>query len=266
MKSEIAAKVEQLNKRIADISRKRVAAMAEAQVIERNLKSGIDAYEEKYGVSLSGNSIEEMSKFVKDEYEKVKSAVEREYALSVRVVELIENGKVAEARKLLESERSSGGSAVVEEKAEKKSEEAVSVQQKTSETLGKMVKTAVQAGSGTEEMKPAVEEMSKDAGKPTPKYEAGNIGSVESVFPGMEDADLDDFGGFDFEEEGVQEKGKNERVDEDVTPKISKPIEKVEKKEEDNDTFSFDGGFSFDDDVDDDFGFKEILSGSNFEV
>ena len=265
MKSEIAVKVEQLNKRIADISRKRVAAMAEAQVIERNLKSGIDAYEEKYGVSLSGNTIEEMSKLVKDEYEKVKSAVEREYALSARVVGLIENGKVAEARKLLESERSAGGSAVVEEKVEEKSEEAVSVQQKTSETLGKMVKTAVQAGSSTEEMKSTVEEMSKDAGKPTPKYEAGNTGSVESVFPGMED-DLDDFGGFDFEDAGVQETGKNEKVKEDFAPKVSKPVEKVEKQDEDDDTFSFDGGFSFDDDIDDDFGFKEILSGSNFEV
>lgn len=270
MSSKIIEQVEQLNKKITLISTQRVEVEAEAKMLLKNLKQGIEEYEKKYGVSLKGKNFDEISKLVMEEYNTVKQAVEEEYALSSKVVDLIEKGNVKEAKALLEKARAEnweddGESEKVAEEAEKNkqvAEKPVEVEEKVEEKE---------------------EQVAEDA-------EEDDFVEEDEVLDDAEDSEDESEDGLDFEEPVMKESAKVPEEDDDdmdfgfsfgdeddkpVKEKKEEPVKKEEQKvsepvkEKKDDVVSLDNAFSFDDDDDDngDFmGFGKILSGSKFEV
>ena len=270
MSSKIIEQVEQLNKKITQISNKRVEAEAESKMLLRNLKQGIEEYEKKYGVSLKGKNFDEIAKLVMEEYNTVKQAVEEEYALSSKVVDLIEKGNVKEAKALLEKARAENWEDDGE--SEKVAEEA-----KTNEQV---VEKQVEA---VEEVEEKEEQVAEDA-------EEDDFAEEDEDTDDVEDSEDESEDGLDFEEPVVKEPVKVPEEDDDdmdfgfnfgdeddkpVKEKKGEPVKKEEQKvsepvkEKKDDVVSLDNAFSFDDDDDDngDFmGFGKILSGSKFEV
>ena len=270
MSSKIIEQVEQLNKKITQISNKRVEAEAESKMLLRNLKQGIEEYEKKYGVSLKGKNFDEIAKLVMEEYNTVKQAVEEEYALSSKVVDLIEKGNVKEAKALLEKARAENW----EDDGE--SEKVT----KADETKEQVVEKPVEAVEKVEEKEEQVAETAEE-----------DDFAEEDEGIGEEDSEDESEDGLDFEEPVMKEPVKAPEEDDDddmdfgfnfgdeddkpVKEKKGDPVKKEEQKvsepvnEKKDDVVSLDNAFSFDDDDDDngDFmGFGKILSGSKFEV
>lgn len=261
MSSKIIEQVEQLNKKITQISNKRVEAEAESKMLLRNLKKGIEEYEKKYGVSLKGKNFDEIAKLVMDEYNTVKQAVEEEYTLSSKVVDLIEKGNVKEAKALLEKARAENWEDDGEsEKVAEEVETNEQVVEKPVEAVEKVEEKEEQVAEDSEEDDFAEEDESEDGldfEEPVMK---------ESVkVPEDEDDDDDMDFGFNFGDE--DDKPVKEKKDDQVKKEEQKVSEPVKEKKDD--VVSLDNAFSFDDDDDDngDFmGFGKILSGSKFEV
>ena len=272
MSSKIIEQVEQLNKKITQISNKRVEAEAESKMLLRNLKKGIEEYEKKYGVSLKGKNFDEIAKLVMEEYNTVKQAVEEEYALSSKVVDLIEKGNVKEAKALLEKARAEnweddGESEKVAEEDETK-EQAV---EKTVEAVEKVEEKEEQATEDSEEDDFAEEDEDTDDVEDSEDESEDGLDFEEPVMkesvkvPEDEDDDDDMDFGFNFGDE--DDKPVKEKKDDTVKKEEQKVSEPVKEKKDD--VVSLDNAFSFDDDDDDngDFmGFGKILSGSKFEV
>lgn len=271
MSSKIIEQVEQLNKKITQISNKRVEAEAESKMLLRNLKQGIEEYEKKYGVSLKGKNFDEIAKLVMEEYNTVKQAVEEEYALSSKVVDLIEKGNVKEAKALLEKARAENWEDDGE--SEKVAEAA--------EANDQAVEKPVEAVDRVEEKE---EQVTEDA-------EEDDFAEEDEDTDDVEDSEDESEDGLDFEEPVMKEPVKVPEDEEDddmdfgfnfgdeddkpVKEKKGEPVKKEEQKvsepvkEKKDDVVSLDNAFSFDDDDDDngDFmGFGKILSGSKFEV
>lgn len=253
MSSKIIEQVEQLNKKITLISTQRVEVEAEAKMLLKNLKQGIEEYEKKYGVSLKGKNFDEISKLVMEEYNTVKQAVEEEYALSSKVVDLIEKGNVKEAKALLEKARAEnweddGESEKVAEEAEKNKQVAEDAEEddfvEEDEDLDDAEDSEDESEDGLDFEEPVMKESAK--------------------VPEEDDDDDMDFG-FNFgDEDDKPVKEKKEEPVKKEEQKVSEPV-----KEKKDDVVSLDNAFSFDDDDDDngDFmGFGKILSGSKFEV
>lgn len=280
MSSKIIEQVEQLNKKITLISTQRVEVEAEAKMLLRNLKQGIEEYEKKYGVSLKGKNFDEISKLVMEEYNTVKQAVEEEYALSSKVVDLIEKGNVKEAKALLEKARAENW----EEDGE--AEKAVETSEEKEQVVEKPIENPVE--KPVEKVEKVKEEQVTEPVKEDdfPEEDDG-FGEVEGFegdseddldfeepvmkepvkAPAAEDDDEDDMDfGFNFEDES--DKSVKEKKEEPVKKEEQKAAEPVKKKKDD--VVSLDNAFSFDDDDDDDngdfMGFGKILSGSKFEV
>lgn len=299
MSSKIIEKVEQLNKKITQISNKRVEAEAESKMLLRNLKQGISEYEKKYGVSLKGKNFDEIAKLVMEEYNTVKTAVEEEYELSSKVVSLIEKGDVKEAKAILEKARAENweedeeGNATEEKEPEVEKPVEKVVEKPVEKVVEKEVEKTVEhieddedefEETGFDEDDNSVEEdetsdddevdfgseMSMeddDFEEPTAdepvKVPTKEVKEVKSA-PVEDDDDDMDFGfNFDDEDEEPVKVKKEEPVKEE--PKAAEPV-----KEKKDDVVSLDNAFSFDDDDDDDngdfMGFGKILSGSKFEV
>lgn len=270
MSSKIIEQVEQLNKKITLISTQRVEVEAEAKMLLKNLKQGIEEYEKKYGVSLKGKNFDEISKLVMKEYNTVKQAVEEEYALSSKVVDLIEKGNVKEAKALLEKARAEnweddGESEKVAEEAEKNKQ----VAEKPVEVEEKVEEKEVQVAEDAEEDDFAEDEGLDDAEDSEDESEDGldfeePVMKESAKVPEEDDDDDMDFG-FNFgDEDDKPVKEKKEETVKKEEQKVSEPV-----KEKKDDVVSLDNDFSFDDDDDDngDFmGFGKILSGSKFEV
>lgn len=271
MSSKIIEQVEKLNKKITLISTQRVEVEAEAKMLLKNLKQGIEEYEKKYGVSLKGKNFDEISKLVMEEYNTVKQAVEEEYALSSKVVDLIEKGNVKEAKALLEKARAEnweddGESEKVAEETEKNKQ----VAEKPVEVEEKVEEKEVQVAEDAEEDDFVEEDEDLDDAEDSEDESEDGLDFEEPVMkesakvPEEDDDDDMDFG-FNFGDEDdkpVKEK-KGEPVKKEEQ-KVSEPV-----KEKKDDVVSLDNAFSFDDDDDDngDFmGFGKILSGSKFEV
>lgn len=271
MSSKIIEQVEQLNKKITQISNKRVEAEAESKMLLRNLKQGIEEYEKKYGVSLKGKNFDEIAKLVMEEYNTVKQAVEEEYALSSKVVGLIEKGNVKEAKALLEKARAEnweddGESEKVAEEAEKNKQ----VAEKPVEVEEKVEEKEEQVAEDVEEDDFAEEDEGLDDAEDSEDESEDGLDFEEPVMkesakvPEEDDDDDMDFG-FNFgDEDDKPVKEKKEEPVKKEEQKVSEPV-----KEKKDDVVSLDNAFSFDDDDDDngDFmGFGKILSGSKFEV
>ena len=271
MSSKIIEQVEQLNKKITLISTHRVEVEAEAKMLLKNLKQGIEEYEKKYGVSLKGKNFEEISKLVMEEYNTVKQAVEEEYALSSKVVDLIEKGNVKEAKALLEKARAEnweddGESEKVAEEAEKTkqvAEKPVEVEEKVEEKEVQVAKDAEEDDFVEEDEDLDDAEDSEDESEDGLDFEEPVMKESAKV-PEEDDDDDMDFG-FNFgDEDDKPVKEKKEETVKKEEQKVSEPV-----KEKKDDVVSLDNAFSFDDDDDDngDFmGFGKILSGSKFEV
>lgn len=271
MSSKIIEQVEQLNKKITQISNKRVEAEAESKMLLRNLKQGIEEYEKKYGVSLKGKNFDEIAKLVMEEYNTVKQAVEEEYALSSKVVDLIEKGNVKEAKALLEKARAEnweddGESEKVAEEAEKNkqvAEKPVEVEEKVEEKEEQVAEDAEEDDFVEEDEGLDDAEDSEDESEDGLDFEEPVM--KESVKVPEEDDDDDMDFGFNFgDEDDKPVKEKKEEPVKKEEQKVSEPV-----KEKKDDVVSLDNAFSFDDDDDDngDFmGFGKILSGSKFEV
>lgn len=273
MSSKIIEQVEQLNKKITQISNKRVEAEAESKMLLRNLKQGIEEYEKKYGVSLKGKNFDEIAKLVMEEYNTVKQAVEEEYALSSKVVDLIEKGNVKEAKALLEKARAENWEDDGE--AEKVAEEAETNEQvveKPVEDVEKVEEKEEQAAEDSEEDDFAEEDEDTDDVEDSEDESEDGLDFEEPVMkepvkvPEDEEDDDDDMDfGFNFGDE--DDKPVKEKKDDPVKKEEQKVSEPVKEKKDD--VVSLDNAFSFDDDDDDngDFmGFGKILSGSKFEV
>lgn len=270
MSSKIIEQVEQLNKKITQISNKRVEAEAEAKMLLKNLKQGIEEYEKKYGVSLKGKNFDEISKLVMEEYNTVKQAVEEEYTLSSKVVDLIEKGNVKEAKALLEKARAEnweddGESEKVAEEAGKNkqvAEKPVEVEEKVEEKEVQVAEDAEEDDFVEDEGIDDVED-SEDESEDGLDFEEPVMKESAKV-PEEDDDDDMDFG-FNFgDEDDKPVKEKKEEPVKKEEQKVSEPV-----KEKKDDVVSLDNAFSFDDDDDDngDFmGFGKILSGSKFEV
>ena len=271
MSSKIIEQVEQLNKKITQISNKRVEAEAESKMLLRNLKQGIEEYEKKYGVSLKGKNFDEIAKLVMEEYNTVKQAVEEEYALSSKVVDLIEKGNVKEAKALLEKARAEnweddGESEKVAEEAEKNKQ----VAEKPAEVEEKVEEKEVQVVEDAEEDDFVEEDEGLDDAEDSEDESEDGLDFEEPVMkesakvPEEDDDDDMDFG-FNFgDEDDKPVKEKKEEPVKKEEQKVSEPV-----KEKKDDVVSLDNAFSFDDDDDDngDFmGFGKILSGSKFEI
>lgn len=271
MSSKIIEQVEQLNKKITQISNKRVEAEAESKMLLRNLKQGIEEYEKKYGVSLKGKNFDEIAKLVMEEYNTVKQAVEEEYVLSSKVVDLIEKGNVKEAKALLEKARAEnweddGESEKVVEEAEKNkqvAEKSVEVEEKVEEKEEQVAETAEEDDFAEEDEGIDDVEDSEDESEDGLDFEEPVMKESAKV-PEEDDDDDMDFG-FNFgDEDDKPVKEKKEEPVKKEEQKVSEPV-----KEKKDDVVSLDNAFSFDDDDDDngDFmGFGKILSGSKFEV
>lgn len=272
MSSKIIEQVEQLNKKITQISNKRVEAEAESKMLLRNLKQGIEEYEKKYGVSLKGKNFDEIAKLVMEEYNTVKQAVEEEYALSSKVVDLIEKGNVKEAKALLEKARAEnweddGESEKVAEEAEKNkqvAEKPVEVEEKVEEKEEQVAKDAEEDDFVEEDEGLDDAEDSEDESEDGLDFEEPIMKESAKV-PEEDDDDDMDFG-FNFgDEDDKPVKEKKEEPVKKEEQKVSEPV-----KEKKDDVVSLDNAFSFDDDDDDDngdfMGFGKILSGSKFEV
>ena len=301
MSSKIIEQVEQLNKKITQISNMRVEAEAESKMLLRNLKQGIEEYEKKYGVSLKGKNFDEIAKLVMEEYNTVKQAVEEEYALSSKVVDLIEKGNVKEAKALLEKARAENweddsedkGTEVQVKATEKPVEkpvekaETVKPEEKMSEPAEDDDEGWEETGSEFDNMPDDSDETETDEGddevdfgsemsmddddfeEPTveePVKAMTKEAKESKSTPVVDDDDEDDMDfGFNFgdENEGTVNVKKEAIVKED--PKAAEPV-----KEKKDDVVSLDNAFSFDDDDNDDngdfMGFGKILSGSKFEV
>lgn len=280
MSSKIIEQVEQLNKKITQISNKRVEAEAESKMLLRNLKQGIEEYEKKYGVSLKGKNFDEIAKLVMEEYNTVKQAVEEEYTLSSKVVDLIEKGNVKEAKALLEKARAENW----EDDGE--AEKAVEISEEKEQVVEKPVESPVE--------KPVekVEEVKEE--QVTEPVEEDDFPEEDDGFGEVEDSEGDSEDDLDFEEPVMKETVKapadeddddddmdfgfnfEDDSDKSVKEKKEDPVKKEEQKaaepvkEKKDDVVSLDNAFSFDDDDDDDngdfMGFGKILSGSKFEV
>lgn len=280
MSSKIIEQVEQLNKKITQISNKRVEAEAESKMLLRNLKQGIEEYEKKYGVSLKGKNFDEIAKLVMEEYNTVKQAVEEEYALSSKVVDLIEKGNVKEAKALLEKARDENWEDDGEaEKAVETSEEKEQVVEKPIENPVEKPVEKVEEVKEEQVTEPVEEDDFPEEDDGFGEVEASEGDSEDDLdfeepvmkepvkAPADEDDDDDDMDfGFNFEDDS--DKSVKEKKEESVKKEEQKAAEPVKEKRDD--VVSLDNAFSFDDDDDDDngdfMGFGKILSGSKFEV
>ena len=299
MSSKIIEQVEQLNKKITQISNMRVEAEAESKMLLRNLKQGIEEYEKKYGVSLKGKNFDEIAKLVMEEYNTVKQAVEEEYALSSKVVDLIEKGNVKEAKALLEKARAENweddgeekGTEVQEKATEKPVEkpvekaETVKPEEKMSEPVeddedegweetgtefDDMPDDSVETETDEDDEVDFGSEMSMDDDdfeEPTVEepVKAKEVKETKST-PVVDDDDEDDMDfGFNFGDENEEPVNVKKEATVKEETKAAEPV-----KEKKDDVVSLDNAFSFDDDDNDDngdfMGFGKILSGSKFEV
>lgn len=93
--------VQVLNKKIENINVQRTKAEAKVDMLKKQLMSEIGAYKKTYGVDLSDKNFAKLSGKVKAELSLVSESIKAEFELKEKVVEAIEQGNYEEAYKLL---------------------------------------------------------------------------------------------------------------------------------------------------------------------
>lgn len=254
-------KIEKLNKTIEKLMVEKTKADAQKEVWEKNLKDCIKEYSSKYGVELAGESfsLKEIKANISKESKVVLEATTKEYEQAQKLVSLIQNGEIKEARKLLGVEDNDEDS---EEVVEEEQAEANEVE----EVKGN--------GWNIDEDNKEDEETEED---------------VWSALKGIGDEDDDEIVEQVYEE--VDEDVVDKKVSEDVDKVLDDNVKSIMFEEDDDDDIivggnnskgfieeadedeeetskGSNGGISFideDEDDDDDFGgFGDILKGSKF--
>lgn len=93
--------VQALNGRIEELNTKRTKVETQTEMLKGQLSSELSAYEKEFGVNLQGVTLAQTRKLITAEVTKVLNEVSAEYQLKERVVELIEQGDIEAANKLL---------------------------------------------------------------------------------------------------------------------------------------------------------------------
>ena len=93
--------VQALNSRISKLNTRHTEIVTKIGRYRENLKRELEKYLEEFGVNLSGNSLSVIRQKVDFETKRVADAVSSEYALKKQVVESIESGDIDEAIRLL---------------------------------------------------------------------------------------------------------------------------------------------------------------------
>lgn len=251
--------VEALNKRIEKCTTERTRMIAKREVLEKTLVAELKEYAEKFGVNLGAKSIEEMEKKIKAEVERVTSEVQKEYDLKLKVVTAIEKGNYEEANSLM---------------GVKSEEPKGNFEAEIQEVLGK--KQVVEEEPVVKEEPEAEDDfdfsfdMSEDDSK---VEEAREV--AEAV---TDDLDFGDISGFDDQDSIKLPEVDDEDVEEFTGNKAAanflSSVKAASTKVQGNsvaeavEDLDF-GGLEVDDsddlDIEDDFGFGDILKGSKFE-
>lgn len=93
--------VQVLNKKIENINLQRTKAEAKVDMLKKQLLNELASYKEAYGVDLGDKNFSKLSGKVKSELAVVTGQIKEEYDLKCRVVDAIEKGNYEEASKLL---------------------------------------------------------------------------------------------------------------------------------------------------------------------
>lgn len=250
--------VEKLNERIEKINLERTKAKTRQEILQKKLDEELQEYKENFKVDLTGSSLKATKALIDAEVSKVTEVVEEEYNLKLKVVDAIERGDFAEANKLM-------GVTPEEEEIEEVgvSTEGIEVEEDDSET----------------------EKNSDGVWVSIPE-------ALKDVLEEDEDTEEDDFGFSDLgdieeddEEEDTKEEVKSKETEastgakgfmaavanasssEESEPEEEKPVKKMISVKE-----AFEGlnvadleVEDDDDEIDDDFGFGDILSGTKYE-
>lgn len=252
-----ASSIEKLNSKIEGLMKKRASVEAEKQVLRRSLYEMLGQYKESYGVDLASEDLSQVEKAIGSEYEKVSSSLEKEYAIANKVVTLIEEGKVEEARRVLG--QGIQKTKVEEEDGEKQDNPVAKEEVKEQEKV-----TEPKADDRTKEEEPSIfsnpmTSKVKESKSVTIPAEKEVTAKEEVINDEEEDIPVTmksapNFGDFDFEDDDDDEV--------EFSPKVNEEPKAPENAFPEDDEF---GGFEFDDDDDMDFGFKDLLHGSQFE-
>lgn len=93
--------VQTLNKRIKNLQDQKVANDSRKKLHTEQLQAQTSTYKERYGVDLWGKNISEITAKVQAEGLQEKAALDKQVALSLQVVTLLESGDIKAARVLL---------------------------------------------------------------------------------------------------------------------------------------------------------------------
>lgn len=252
-----AKDVESLNKRIEDLNTKRTKAETRQEVLLSKLQEEIESYKESYGVNLNGKNYTEISKKVSKEAKEVTSQVEEEYKLKLQVVQAIDDGDYEKARKLLGEE--------VEESVE----DDFDMDEEVAEEAGEEI-----AEESEESEESAEEDTNEDFDDYDDSFaEDAEEDAEEGDAEDFEDEDEDGFGDdFDDEEEELSMPSNFLKAVSSATKgkeAEKKPAKKeIEGKSVKETMSALSAGLMLEDDddeIDDDFGFGDMLAGTKFD-
>ena len=224
--------VEKLNKEIEKLMTEKTKADAQKEVWKAKLKESMTEYKKVYGVDLMSDSISSTKLNLEAEYKKVESEIKEEYEKAQTVVELINEGKINEARQVMGLVQEEG---VAEEQVEEKAEEAVETKSEP-------------------ELQGATE-----------VYEELENADDDDFFGKIDDSDLEEEEEKEEEKEEVHEQ---QEVREEPKQEGAKPFQSISFDDDDDDDFVVQNSeeHTGDFDANDDFGgFGGILKGSKFD-
>lgn len=235
--------IKALNEKIEVINKKADRAKSQSEVFLSKLNKELAEYEKKYGVKLSGDTLDETMKLIEQESKKVSERIQAEYELKVKVVTAIDRGNIAEADKLLghvEEEPKSnsvGTSKVIEDKPVKRVE--------VTNSYSAVSKSSSPVIVSDDAIKGVTAKRGTVIDEDTTDVSPSNI-SVSAK--GMMLDEEDDEDEFDF---GAVVK--------------KKELNSINSNKNIKDVFSgLEADEGDEDDDDDDFGFGELLKGSKF--
>lgn len=254
--------VESLNKRIEKINQDYTKKKTQQDMLYERLTKEIKAYQEEFGVNLSGKNLAEIKSKISAEHKKVVSTVEEAYAEKLKIVSAIEEGDYEEAAALLgivaetvDSEESEEETTETENETQQDEVDAMSISfNETEEETEAESEDDLFGFGGIDEEDSSDEEVSATEVDDTEEDEEDNEVSI----PGIdEDDDVEDVGIGGFLD-ALKGSTVEEAIQDVENPK--------ESDQESNDEVSF-GGFTVDDSNDEDeedFGFGDLLSGTKF--
>lgn len=256
-----AKDVESLNKRIEDLNTKRTKAETRQEVLLSKLQEEIESYKESYGVNLNGKNYAEISKKVSKEAKEVTSQVEEEYKLKLQVVQAIDDGDYEKARKLLGEE--------VEESVE----DDFDMDEDAAEDAGEeIVEDSEESEESAEE--DAAEDADEDFDEDFDDYDDSFAEDGEDDAEDDEEDSFEDGGENSFEDDEEElpmpsnflKAVKNATKAKEAEKKPAK--KEIEGKSVKETMSALSAGIMLEDDddeIDDDFGFGDMLAGTKFD-